>query len=61
MKYRTNSVLGAFLFFSIIFWTVTPGYAPAQAPSKGDVPKQTIDTQTQNDTQTPAKENQGRG
>jgi MscS family membrane protein len=55
MTYRTNSVLGAFLFFSILFWTVTPGYAPAQTPSKNDVPKQTIDTQTQNDTQTPAK------
>ena len=47
MTYRTNSVLGAFLFFSIIFWTVTPGYAPAQTASKSDVPKQTIDTQTQ--------------
>ena len=44
-----------FSFFSIIFWTVTPGYAMAQITSRGGVSKQTIDTQTQNDPQTPAK------
>jgi MscS family membrane protein len=53
MKYR--SISGAFLFFSIIFWTITPGYAPAQTPSKSDVSKQTIDTQTKDDTLAPAK------
>jgi len=55
MLYRTNSVLGAFLFFSIVFWTITPGYAPAQTASKGEMSKQTIDPQTKNDTQAPVK------
>lgn len=54
MKYRTNSILGAFLFFSIIFWTITPRYTLLQTTSKGKIPKQTIGTQTKNNTQTPA-------
>jgi len=41
MKYKTISVLGAFLFADIILWTITPGYgyAPVQTASKGQVPK----------------------
>jgi MscS family membrane protein len=55
MKYKTNTVLGAFLFFSIIFLAIAPGFAPAQTPLKSDVSKQTMDTQAKDDTLTPAK------
>jgi hypothetical protein len=61
MKYKTNTVLGVFLFFSIIFWVIAPGFAPAQTPSKSDVSKQTMDTQTKEDTLAPAKKSQGGG
>jgi len=39
MKYKTISVLGAFLFADIILWTITAGYASAQTASNGQVPK----------------------
>lgn len=54
MKYKTNSILGVFLLFSIILWTISPGYAPAQTPLKGEVPQKIIETQT-NNTQVPEK------
>jgi len=53
MRYRTNSILGAFLFFSIIIWTITPGHALAQTASNGEVPQKTINNPT-NNTQSPA-------
>ncbi len=53
MRYPTNSILGAFLFFSIIIWTITPGHALAQTASNGEVPQKTIDHPT-NNTQIPA-------
>jgi len=52
MRYRTNSILGAFLFFSIIIWTIAPGHALAQTASNGEVPQKTIDHPT-NNTQSP--------
>ncbi|MGD9334532.1 MAG: mechanosensitive ion channel family protein [Desulfobacterales bacterium] len=51
MNYRT--ILGGFLFFSIILWTIAPGYATTQTTSKGEVSQKTIDQQT-NNTQAPA-------
>jgi len=53
MKYGLNYILGAFLFFSVIIWTITPGYALAQTESKEKVPQTNIHRQTDN-TQIPA-------
>jgi len=48
MKYRTNFIVGAFLFLIIITLAMVPAYVPAQTASKGEVPQKTTDHQTNN-------------
>ena len=51
---RNKKILGVFLFLSIILWTFAPSHASTQAASTGEVSKQPTETQTKNETQSPA-------